>query len=223
MRAHKHFVRVGVVVVGLLLAPAQAPGQPIELPAQPQTQAEPVRSENFQFRDEDTYVYLVNGLDPFHWAGLDRVGDRLRIRGYPRTTYGGYFDVPKFEREIRQRHRTNPQARVVLIGFSAGTLACRSAAGRLTRDGIPIAMLGYIGGDYLADNATSRPPGVERVVNVRGNGFLLTGRNLIWNGTDLSGATNARLSVDHFWLPMQSETLDLLLAGLHEVSAGGSR
>ena len=35
---------------------------------------------------------------------------------------------------------------------------------------------------------------VGRVVNVTGNGYLLTGRNLFWNGTELTGAANGRLA-----------------------------
>ena len=56
-------------------------------------------------------------------------------------------------------------------------------------------------------------------MNVTGNGYLLTGRNLIWNGTDLTGATNARLEgVNHFGLPTHPRTLAMMLAGLGEVS-----
>ena len=87
-------------------------------------------------------------------------------------------------------------------------------------DRIPVAMLGYVGGDYLGDTAYTRPAGVGRVVNVTGNGFLLTGRNLFWNGTAITGAANVRLPASHFWLPTHPKTVAMLLAGLSEVSAG---
>ena len=97
----------------------------------------------------------------------------------------------------------------------------RAAANRLLHDGIPVVMLGYIGGDYLTDKEYSRPPGVGVIVNVTGNGFLITGRNLFWTGTDLTGASNERLrGVRHFDLPRDPRTQAALLAGLAQVSAG---
>lgn len=171
--------------------------------------------------DGRTYVYLVNGADPFKWAGLDRLAERIRKSGYPRTRYGEAYDINGFEKEIRRVHAEDPSGRFVLIGFSYGTLLVRSTANALLRDGIPVAMVGYIGGDYLTDKENSRPGGVAKIVNVRGNGFLLTGRNLFWNGTDLTGATNERLAgVNHFGLPMNPRTWELIGAGLAEVSAG---
>jgi hypothetical protein len=167
-----------------------------------------------------THVYIVNGVDPFHVAGLNRLADQIRSSGYPNTRYGGMNDFSGFEREIRRVHAEDPSAQFVLIGYSAGTLTVRSAANRLLRDGIPVAMLGYIGGDYLTDRENSRPPAVGVVVNVTGNGFLLTGRNMFWNGTDLSGASNERLrGVRHFSLPLDPRTKEALLGGLARVPA----
>jgi hypothetical protein len=171
-------------------------------------------------KDPHTRVYLVNGADPCGWAAMSKLADWIRWSGYPRTKYGEVYDMIPFEMEIRKLHREDPNARFVLIGFSAGTLAVRMSANRLVRDGIPVAMLGYIGGDYLGDTGYTRPMGVGRVVNVTGNGFLLTGRNLFWNGTTITGAANARLPASHFWLPTHPRTLAMMLAGLCEVTAG---
>jgi hypothetical protein len=194
-----------------------APAMPA--PVMPLTTASVLYAEG-EAKDPHTWVYLVNGADPFGWAGMSKLADHIRVAGYPRTRYGEVYDIVAFEIEIRKTHRQDPAARFVLIGFSAGTIAVRMTANRLVRDGIPVAMLGYVGGDYLGDNAYTRPPGVGRVVNVTGNGFLLTGRNLFWNGTTISGAANVRLSASHFWLPTHPQTLAMLLAGLTEVTAG---
>ena len=170
----------------------------------------------------NTYVYVVNGIDPFNWAGLNRLADRLRSNGYPNTRYGRWYEVRKFEREIRSLHAQDPSAQVVLIGFSAGSYPVRAAANRLTREGVPVAMVGYIGGDYLRDTPSSRPNGVS-VVNVRGNGYLLTGRNLLFNGADLSGAENVSLrGTRHFDLPKQERTFDSVYNGIAAATGGGS-
>jgi hypothetical protein len=163
-------------------------------------------------------VYVINGVDPFGWAGLRSMADRLRASGYPDTRFGGWYQSWRFEREIRQSGGQEP---VVIIGYSFGVYRARAMANRLTRDGIPVAMVGYVGGDYLR-NTPSSMPGVGRVVNVRGDGFLLTGRNLFFNGTDLSGAENMRLSgVRHFELPKRQETFDALVAGINSSTVVG--
>ena len=54
-----------------------------------------------------------------------------------------------------------------------------------------------------------------RVVNVTGNGFLLSGRNLFFRGAEIAGANNTRLDVAHLDLPKQPQTVDALLSGMH--------
>jgi hypothetical protein len=157
-------------------------------------------------------VYVLNGVDPFGFGGLRDMTSRIRQNGY-QTRYGAWYEVLSFEREIRQVHDLAPSTQFAIIGYSFGVYRAKALANRLTRDGIPVAMVGYVGGDYLRNSASDVPAGV-RVVNVTGNGFLVTGRNLFWNGTDLTGADNLRLRANHFDLPKQQETLDALLAGL---------
>ena len=97
----------------------------------------------------------------------------------------------------------------------------RALANRLTRDGIPIAMVGYIGGDYLRNTSSNVPAGM-RVVNVTGDGYLLTGRNLFFNGTELTGADNVRMpGVRHFSLPKQEQTLNALVNGINAATGNG--
>jgi hypothetical protein len=58
------------------------------------------------------------------------------------------------------------------------------------------------------------------VVNVRGDGFLLTGRNLFFNGTDLTGATNVSLrGTRHFGLPGHPDTFTALHQGINSATA----
>ena len=169
----------------------------------------------------NTRVYVINGLDPFGWGGLSQMADRIRDSGYPDTRFGAWYQVLKFDREIRAMHRQDPGAQVVLIGYSLGVYRAKALAGRLTRDGIPVAMVGYIGGDYLR-NTPSSLAGGTRVVNVTGDGYLLTGKNLLFNGTELTGADNVRMpGVRHFGLPKQEQTLNALVNGINSATGSG--
>jgi hypothetical protein len=158
-------------------------------------------------------VYVINGMSVFGPSGFSAMVDRIRGAGYPDTRSGPWYLAYRFERDIRQLHREQPGTPVAVIGYSFGVYRARAIANRLDRDGIPVAMVGYVGGDYL-QNLPSSMPGGARVVNVTGNGFLLSGRNLLFRGTDLTGADNTRLDVRHLNLPRQTETVDSLLNGL---------
>ena len=88
-----------------------------------------------------------------------------------------------------------------------------------------MAVVGYVGGDYLSDSPGTRVSGAGQVMNVTGNGYLLTGRNLLFNGTQVSGAVNVRLSgIRHYGLPTHPTTVATLLEVLSTApkSTGGS-
>jgi hypothetical protein len=188
--------------------PAVAPPAPAPTPI----------SVGAPFASPAARVYVLNGVDPFGFGGLREMTGQLQGSGYD-TRFGAWYQSLRFEREIRQLHREQPGTPVAIIGYSFGTYWAKGMANRLTRDGIPVAMVGYIGGDYLRNTPSSVPSG-PRVVNVMGNGFLPTGRNLFFNGTDLTGAENLRLRANHFDLPKQQQTLDALLAGLGGAPGG---
>ena len=62
--------------------------------------------------DTRTRVYVVNGVDPLHVAGLNQLADRIRSSGYPHTRYGPVYDISDFEREIRKVYAGDPSAAV---------------------------------------------------------------------------------------------------------------
>jgi hypothetical protein len=168
-----------------------------------------------------TRVYVINGVDPFGWGGLAQMTERIRESGYPDTKFGSWYQILKFDREIRAAHRQDPGAQFVIIGYSFGVYRAKALANRLSRDGIPVAMVGYIGGDYLRNSTAAQQAGGPRVVNVMGDGYLLTGKNLFFNGTQLAGADNVRMpGVRHFSLPKQEQTLAALVNGINSVNGG---
>ncbi|MCI0681537.1 MAG: hypothetical protein L0Y71_05500 [Gemmataceae bacterium] len=165
-----------------------------------------------------TYVYLLDGFNPFGSAGMQHLADQLRRAGLPDTRYGGWYRAREFEREIEAVHAADPTARFALIGYSLGAYTARAAANRLLRHGVPLAVVAYIGADYLHDTVETRAPGAQRLVNVTGGGHLLTGRNLLFNGPDVTGARNFRLAqTRHLALPTHPATFAILRA---ELTAG---
>jgi hypothetical protein len=160
-------------------------------------------------------VYILDGVNPMRLAGTRELADQLRQSGF-RTRIGGWYSSAAFEREIRSAHAADPSAQFAIIGYSAGAYTARTLAHRLVAGGVPVAVLGYVGGDYLRDSPDTRVPGVGQVVNVTGNGYLLTGRNLMFNGTDVSGATNVRLNgTAHYGLPTNPRTFSTLYEALN--------
>ncbi|WP_439629985.1 hypothetical protein [Gemmata sp.] len=161
------------------------------------------------------YVYVLDGLNPLGSAGANRLGERLRDAGFPSTRVGGWYQVRAFEREIRATHAADPTARFAVIGYSAGAYQARAVANRLVQDGVPVAVVGYIGGDYLRNTTQTRVVGAGQVVNVVGNGYLPTGRNLLFNGTEVTGAWNVRLrGTRHINLPTHPATFTTLSEAL---------
>lgn len=204
-------------------APMMMPAQPVApnaIPAPARLAPQPVPAvPNIAL--PNARVYVINGVDPFGWGGLSEMADRIRESGYPDTKFGAWYQVLKFDREIRAAYRQDPNTPVVIIGYSFGVYRAKALASRLSRDGIPVAMVGYIGGDYLRNTPSNVPAGM-RVVNVTGDGYLLTGRNMFFNGTELTGADNVRMpGVRHFSLPKQEQTLNALVNGINSATGSG--
>ena len=97
-----------------------------------------------------TRVYVINGVDPFGWGGLaadDRAHPRERLPGHQVRRRGSRCSSST-ARSAPPTARI-PSRQFVIIGYSFGVYRAKALANRLSRDGIPIAMVGYIGGDYL--------------------------------------------------------------------------
>jgi hypothetical protein len=167
-----------------------------------------------------TYVYILDGVNPLGLAGVQHLADRLQRAGFIHIRAGGWYSGDGFEREIRATHAADPSARFAVIGYSAGSYKARALANRLVRSRVPVAVVGYIGGDYLRDTSETRVPGAGLVVNITGDGFLLTGRNLMFNGIAVSGAWNVPLiGTAHYDLPTDPRTFTTLYSAL---AAGGN-
>lgn len=164
---------------------------------------------------ESTYIYVFDGFCPFGQSRIKQLTDRLHLAGFNRVQCAKWYSRPAFEREILATYAADPSAHFAVIGYSAGTFRARSLANRLIQSGVPVAVVGYIGGDYLRDTEWTQVAGASQIVNVTGDGYLMTGQNLLFNGTVVTGAWNLRLAgTSHYALPTRPETFAVLHAAL---------
>jgi hypothetical protein len=75
-------------------------------------------------------------------------------------------------------------------------------------------------GDTLQNTPASHPANVCRILNIRGKGLVLTGGDLIWNGSDIDGARNCKVECRHILAPSRRETLELVTEELAALACG---
>jgi len=190
--------------IGHLLHPVEEPDC-VRLP--PACSGPPERC-----RKDHVYVFAVNGLNPLCLGNFNGLCGYLREQGFTNTYFGQPYTCFWFPDEIREVRERDPEAKIVLVGFSWGANCVRSMAHRLADDGIPVDLLVYLVGDTIWNTPYSRPPNVRRIVNVRGRGLILLGG--LCDGADLDGARNERIECRHILAPSRKETAALLMEEL---------
>jgi pimeloyl-ACP methyl ester carboxylesterase len=163
---------------------------------------------------EHGYTFVVNGFDPLRQGNLSGMTDSLRELGFPQTYLKPFWRYRAAGRQIRAIRQSDPDAKVVLVGFSLGSLLARRLANDLDREGIALDRLVYVGGDYLGNTPQSWPSNVAQVVNIRGHGLIFSGYDLFFNGADIDNALNLRLDVRHIVLPSQAQTVESLASSM---------
>jgi len=163
-------------------------------------------------RKDHVYIFAVNGLNPLCLGNFNGMCDYVRDQGFEHTYFGQPYTAFWFPDEIREIRRCDPEAKIVLIGFSWGASSVRSMAHRLDADGVPVDLLIYLVGDTIWNTPYSRPPNVRRIVNVRGEGLILLGG--LCDGADLDCARNEQIHCRHILAPSRKETLELVMEEL---------
>ncbi len=159
------------------------------------------------------HVFFVHGMDPCDWANLEGVRDYVQALGYLKTHYGQLYHVWQFKDELLAVHRTDPEARFVLVGFSFGANMVREIAHAANDEHINIDLLIYLGGNTLENRPYDKPENALHIVNI-----LATG--CIWNGAELDGADNLNYAdVWHFGSPAHPKTLAVLSEELAKVAS----
>jgi hypothetical protein len=164
------------------------------------------------------HIFACNGLDPFCLGNLNGFCHAVRSLGFENIYFGQLWEPATIERKIVAVKQGDPAAAIILIGYSAGANDARRICNRLKQQSIRIELLAYLGGDTIRDVPDSRPENAQRVLNITGHGFALSGGDLFFNGEEISGATNARLDERHILLPSRSSALDIFLVQVAEIS-----
>lgn len=199
---------VGLAVFALLLAApssgwSQEAADEIEFARQLPSEAK-----------QHVYLFFLNGIDPLEFGNLSGLRDFCRDLGFVKSWYGQFYHRWYFQRVIEDIRQRDPEARLAIIGFSAGALAARDLAQALNREGIAVDLLVYIGGATLTNSPRSRPDNVRRLIHIRAN-------DPIFRGWAIEGADNVKCKdVWHFGTPMHPETRRLLAEALGEVAGG---
>lgn len=169
---------------------------------------------------EHMHIYLVNGIDFYGYSNLKGLADYLKSLGYRHTQFGQLYHSGEFLNRICMVCREDAQAKIVLVGFSAGAYCVRDLAADLNERGIRVALLVYLAGDLLKNDHAVRPPNVDRVLNVYGDGFLFSGRNLIFRTPEIDGARNICLKTNHLAVPSHKDAVASLAEELGAVAHG---
>jgi hypothetical protein len=161
---------------------------------------------------QHVYTFIVNGLDPCNYSNLTGVRDHCVSLGYENTFYGQLYHGLWIEKRIRQIRAQDPQARFVLVGFSAGVLTVRNVACTLKNEGVCIDRMIYLGGFTLDNVPRNRPDNVGKLYHILANGQ-------VWNGVPIDGAENIKCQdVWHFGSPTHPKSLQVLETCLTEAA-----
>jgi hypothetical protein len=177
---------------------------------------------------EHVYTFVVNGVDPLQLANLNGMTDYLRRLGFGQTHYEPFLGYRATRRQILAIRQSDPDAKIVLVGYSFGTFVVRRLANDLEKENIAVDRLVYLGGDFIGNTERSRPSNAAKVVNIRGHGAAFFG--LLFNGADIDKAQNVQLDRRHFLLPSSGQTMETLASELaslaqnsHEAIAARTR
>jgi hypothetical protein len=156
----------------------------------------------------------MNGLDPVNYGNLTGLRDYLHKAGYRKTYYGQLYHANWFAKEIYRIHEEDPDARLVLVGFSLGVNFLDALSETLNKHGIAVDLLVFLSGNHpVWPMPAERPANVARVINVLSSGSMKYWGERPW-------AENVRLSSTwHFGSPTHPSTLERLTEELDLLSA----
>lgn len=151
------------------------------------------------------YIYFIHGLDPCDAANLRGVEQTCHDWGFTNTVYVTMTQSDEVISHVVCTKARDPQARIVIYGYSAGADIARRVTNKLhDRDGIDVDLLFYVSGIILIDTKSARPEYVGKIIHILDGGKVIPGMKL-------SGAENYRFSdIWHFATPMDPRTLAIL-------------
>lgn len=166
------------------------------------------------------YIFAINGVNPMCQGNFNGFCTYLKKQGYCHTYFGQMYTILGWGDRIREVRRCDPEAKIVIVGFSAGANLAKMLANNLAKDCTRVDLLIYLVGDMIPNTPSSFPPNVCRVLNIRAIGLILTGGDLFMNGADLDGARNCRIECRHILVPSRCETLTYVSEELAALACG---
>lgn len=160
---------------------------------------------------DKTYLYFIHGLDPFDIADMAGLERHFRQLGYSHTKLVQFYHGEDVVDDILLAKATCPEARIMILGFSAGTLTTSGVVNTLhDKHQINVDLVVYTAGIALMDNESTRPSYVGKIIHILDGGLVLP-------GVELTGADNYRFEdVWHFGTPNHENTLALVEAELNK-------
>lgn len=162
---------------------------------------------------DHVYVFFVHGMDPCNYANLSGLVEYVQTLGFHKTYYGQLYHQIHFDHEIRRVLEKDPEARIVLVGYSFGANVVRNLAQSAARQGIAIDLLFYVGGNTLRNTPEDQPDNAIEIVHVLSSGWD-------WMGEPIDRAENINIpEVYHFGTVTHPETCRALARHLAELAA----
>ena len=169
-------------------------------------------------RMDKVHIFAVNGLNPMCLGNFNGLCEYLKEQGFRNTYFGQLYTSHTFIGKIEAIRKCDPDAKIVLIGYSLGADNVRKLANQLNERGVAVDMVIYLVGDLIKNEPRSWPPNVAQVVNVRSKGIILFLRLI--DGQDIDGARNYMLDKRHILIPSREETLRLVMSELLPLAMG---
>jgi hypothetical protein len=164
-------------------------------------------------QQSQVHVFIIHGLDPFDYANLRGLRDHCHKQGYLQTTYAQFYHGPWVTDRIRAIKANDPSAKILIFGFSAGTLTARTVTNTLhSKHGIDVDVVVYTSGITMLDREYNRPSFVGKVIHIRDRGLI--------GGLELSRAENYKYTdAWHFGTATHERTLAVLDRELNRLAA----
>lgn len=163
-------------------------------------------------RMNKVHIFGVNGLNPMCLGNFNGFCEYLKEQGFTNTYFGQLYTSHTFIEKIKGIRKCDPDAKIVLIGYSLGADNVRNLANKLCEQGVTVDLLMYMVGDLIKNEPRSWPPNVAQVVNIRSKGIILFLRLI--DGQDIDGARNYMLDKRHILIPSREETMQLVMREL---------
>ncbi len=163
---------------------------------------------------EHVYIFLLHGLDPFDCSNLSGVRDYLVNMGFKNTYYGQFWSgCTSFQDQITEIDHCDPEARIVVIGFSLGATMARLLCETLLEETVSVHLLVYLDGKGLCDFQCKPDRKKPQIINV-------VAPSLVWSAPHFDYAENVDIDGRwHFGTATHPKTLEALCRQLNVLAA----